>query len=118
MYGTRHNFEKNLTTACESPAYSEKVQKWMECADALDLSCTTAWGEESFDAALHWAYNNTDGSEVQSGSYLDDAYYVTRLPVVKERLMAGGIRLAAVLESLATGGGGSGGSGNAYARHS
>ena len=52
----------------------------------------------SFHIALHFAYRNTDGSEIVDGSVLEESYYETRLKIVKKQIMAAGIRLAATLE--------------------
>ena len=52
----------------------------------------------SFQIALHFAYRNTDGSEIVDGSVLEESYYETRLKIVKKQIMAAGIRLAATLE--------------------
>jgi hypothetical protein len=78
----------------------EYRKKWLECPDGASQSCTSAWGEESFDDAINWAYRNVDGSEIQDGTNLTTDYHETRLPIVKQRLLAGGVRLAATLESV------------------
>jgi hypothetical protein len=52
---------------------------------------------------LRWAYENADGEEVVDGSVLGDVYYETRLPIVKKRIMAAGVRLAATLEVALSG---------------
>jgi hypothetical protein len=69
--------------------------------------CVQHWGQESWQIALQYAYTKNipqkEGGvviEVTSGDELDEEYYSTRLPVVKERLVAGGVRLAAALERI------------------
>ena len=50
---------------------------------------------------MEWAYTlDADKTEVQDGSTLTEAYYESRLPVVKERLVAGGLRLGATLQAI------------------
>eukprot|EP00978_Attheya_sp_CCMP212_P025082 scaffold80008_cov47-Attheya_sp.AAC.4 len=100
---SREAFEGDLLDKINDGDYAEDVSKWLVCADGRDKTCTSQWAEESFIDALEWAYRNTDGSEVVDGSHLDSEYYSTRLEVVKRRLAAAGVRLAASIEaSLAT----------------
>jgi hypothetical protein len=89
--------ENLLQKISENPTATEK---YLECSFGRNQTCTEIWGEESFDAALQWAYTMEDDTEVESGSTLTEEYYETRLPVVKDRLMAAGVRLAATLESI------------------
>jgi S1/P1 Nuclease len=86
---------------------------------AATTTCVREWGQESWHLALEYAYtrndhpeNDDDGGavvEVKDGDELGEDYYLTRLPVVKERLVAGGVRLAATLEDIFGGGARSGG---------
>jgi hypothetical protein len=75
-------------------------QEWLRCADASIHLCTTLWGEESWEYAAQFAYSNCDGTEIVDGTVLDDDYYVSRLPIVRERLAVAAVRLAATLELI------------------
>jgi hypothetical protein len=97
--GSRKAFEADLIRASRTPEYAEDMAHWLLCADGMNRDCTHEWGEESFEAALRWAYENADGEEVVDGSVLEDIYYETRLPIVKKRIMAAGVRLAVTLEA-------------------
>ena len=70
------------------------------CPDqGSDSSCTIQWGQESFALALQYAYLDAeDEQEIHDGSTLTEAYYQSRLVIVKDRLVAAGVRLAATLE--------------------
>ena len=81
----------------------EKEDLWLECSNGLSKECTSLWGEESLQAALSWGYRNIDGSEIVAGDSLSEEYYETRLPVVKDRVAAAGVRLAATLELVFAG---------------
>ena len=81
---------------------------------ARHLECVIEWGQESWSYALKYAYTKNspwDPSttedegfdavvEVASGDEIDEAYYESRIPIVKQQLIAGGIRLAATLEDI------------------
>eukprot|EP00339_Tiarina_fusa_P022639 CAMPEP_0117005448 /NCGR_PEP_ID=MMETSP0472-20121206/6063_1 /TAXON_ID=693140 ORGANISM="Tiarina fusus, Strain LIS" /NCGR_SAMPLE_ID=MMETSP0472 /ASSEMBLY_ACC=CAM_ASM_000603 /LENGTH=353 /DNA_ID=CAMNT_0004706697 /DNA_START=291 /DNA_END=1352 /DNA_ORIENTATION=- len=76
-------------------------EKYLKCASALhNQTCTEIWGQESFAMALEYAYEMESGEEVVDGSTLTEEYYETRLPIVKDRLIAAGVRLAATLEAI------------------
>lgn len=81
---------------------------------ARHLECVIEWGQESWSYALKYAYTKNspwdpsttedvgfDGVvEVASGDEIDEAYYESRIPIVKQQLIAGGIRLASTLEDI------------------
>jgi hypothetical protein len=94
--GSRKEMEDDLTDLIRNSTTS----KWLDCADGSTQVCVNEWAEESFQDALEWAYRNVDGNEVIDGSVLDDMYYQTRLLVVRHRLAAAAVRLAATLESV------------------
>jgi hypothetical protein len=73
---------------------------WLGCADATDVNCSSQWAEQSFQYALKYAYANVDGNEVVNGTVLDEQYYQTRQPIVRERLAVAAVRLATNLEQI------------------
>ena len=98
--GSRANFEEYLIEASLTGDYKDYMDHWLECSNGRNKTCTIEWGEESFEDALMWAYRNSDNEEIVDGSVLDESYYETRLPIVEQRLLAAGVRLAATLESI------------------
>ena len=97
---TRGLFEDDLRDLIRDANTTGDLEAWLACSDGRNKTCTSQWGEESLEDALSWAYRNTDNSEVVEGSIVGEDYYETRLPVVKRRLAAAGVRLAASLELL------------------
>ena len=95
---SREMFELDLTNIIEMAKGTGDLDHWLACADGHDKKCASSWAEESFDDALTWAYRNSDDEEVVNGSVLDDCYYETRVPVVKRKIAAAGVRLAYTLE--------------------
>jgi hypothetical protein len=74
---------------------------YLDCSFGRNQTCTEIWGQESWEAAIEWAYTLDDNmTDVSDGSTLTEAYYETRWPIVQDRLMAGGVRLAATLEEI------------------
>jgi len=73
------------------------IREWLSCPYGGNQPCTAAWGEESFDQAMMWAYRDVDGGEIVNGSSISEMYYLTRVPIVRERLAIAGLRLAATL---------------------
>jgi len=73
------------------------------------------WADESFGYVLSTVYNFTDDAIPQPIQHaygrgvarapitLGDAYYDRNLPIVQQRLIAAGVRLAAVLDSILSG---------------
>ena len=99
--------------------HPELLKRFTSCQNgsgARHLECVIEWGTESWERALKYAYTknspwNTTASsapgdddntvvDVVSGDEIDEEYYQSRLPIVKEQLIAGGIRLAATLEDI------------------
>jgi hypothetical protein len=99
--------------------HPELLKRFTSCQNgsgARHLECVIEWGNESWERALKYAYTknspwNTTASsapgnddntvvDVVSGDEIDEEYYQSRLPIVKEQLIAGGIRLAATLEDI------------------
>lgn len=82
----------------------EAKQKYLyDCDPALgaNRTCTIQWGQESWDAAVRYAYTMSDNrTDVMDGSTLDEGYFQTRWPLAMDRLLAGAVRLAGTLEWL------------------
>jgi hypothetical protein len=97
---SRALFETYLMKASQDPEYEERIAKWSQCSDGGKKECTTQWGEEGWEAAIQYAYQNTDGTEVQNGSVLTQEYYATRFPIIQDRLIAAGVRLAETLKVI------------------
>lgn len=80
------------------------VKEWRSCEEQNKSintkECAEKWAKESFKDALTYAYANEDGKEIVSGEALTEAYFESRLGIVRRRLAAGGVRLAASLESV------------------
>jgi hypothetical protein len=100
--GLRSNMDDNLLTGIHD-ASSEQWSEWIKCADGTSQDCVGAWAEESLEYALAWAYANVNGTEITSGMKLSHDYYTTRMDIVKRRLQAAGVRLAATLAIAMTG---------------
>ena len=98
--GSRANFEEYLIEASLTGDYKDYMDHWLQCSNGRNKTCTIEWGEESFEDALMWAYRNSDNEEIVDGSVLDESYYETRLPIVEQRILAAGVRLAVTLESI------------------
>lgn len=85
--------------AAMTDALFAELRPNLPAACAGDLhKCTVNWGQESLEYALAYAYRSVDGKEILDGAHLHIDYYAARLPIVKERLIVAGVRLAAVLE--------------------
>lgn len=100
---SRNKMEASLlsyiwTTRATNPSLYTNV--WLGCADATSENCVSQWAEQSFQYALQYAYANVDGSEIVDGSILDDQYYETRNPIVRECLAIAAVRLADNLEHI------------------
>jgi hypothetical protein len=96
--GSREAMEEDILQFVLKSKDNDEWKTWMACPDGGSRACTSQWGEESLNYALTWAYSNIDGTDVQDGDELSTGYYKTRLPIVKERLAAAGVRLAVTLE--------------------
>ncbi|CAO2842700.1 unnamed protein product [Amaranthus hypochondriacus] len=70
---------------------SEKIS-WERCHHTV---CPNPYASEGISLACRYAYKNAT-----PGSYLDDEYFVSRLPIVEKRLAEGGVRLAATLNRV------------------
>lgn len=97
---SRNAFEASLLRYIEQTRSTPKYDEWLRCADAAQTACVASWGEESWEAAAAWAYANVDGTDIADGTVLDESYYASRIPVVRERLAVAGVRLAAAMEQI------------------
>lgn len=78
---------------------------------AVNSTCVIDWGQESWSYALEYAYtknepwedSHTRPVEVSDGDDIGEEYYETRIAIVNERLIAGGVRLAMALEGIFVG---------------
>jgi len=73
---------------------SSLIQQYTANMDPLE------WATESFDYVLSTVYNFTGSQKPGKTIYLGDDYYNRNLPIVQQRLMAAGIRLAAVFDNI------------------
>lgn len=81
----------------------KSIVDYLDCDQALgaNRTCTVQWGQESWEAAIHFAYTLDDNrTDVTDGATLDEFYYETRWPLAKGRLLAGAVRLAGTLEHI------------------
>ncbi|XP_022968126.1 endonuclease 2 [Cucurbita maxima] len=74
--------------------WTDEVEEWVKC-NSKTIACTDIYASESIRAACDWAYKG-----VTEGATLAAKYFSTRVPVVYLRLAQGGVRLAAVLNSI------------------
>ncbi|TKY59333.1 Endonuclease 4 [Spatholobus suberectus] len=72
------------------------VSIWEHCAHNY-TACPDRYASESISLACKFAYRNAT-----PGSTLGDEYFLSRLPIVEERLAQGGVRLAAILNRIFT----------------
>jgi hypothetical protein len=92
---------EELNDRSSTASATRSANDYLECDKALgaNQTCTTQWGQESWDLAIRYAYTLDDNrTDVIDGSTLDEDYYLTRWPLAKERLLAGAVRLAGTLE--------------------
>lgn len=103
----------------DHPELFERFTRCQNGSGARHLQCVIEWGHESWGLALKYAYTKnspwrnatqSNGSknqiddnvvvDVVSGDEINEDYYTSRLPIIKEQLIAGGVRLAATLEDI------------------
>jgi len=94
---SQDTFQKDVERLLQN---DDDVNTWLSCADGHNLECVSSWAKESFHDALTWAYADENGHEIENGAVLSEDYFLTRLGTVERRLAAGGVRLAASLESI------------------
>jgi len=58
------------------------------------------WANESFQLTHTVVYNYNPSPDASESIYLGENYYNANLPVVKQRLIAGGVRLATLLNNI------------------
>ncbi|KAI4369004.1 hypothetical protein MLD38_017499 [Melastoma candidum] len=79
-----------------SSAWADQVKEWESCSSG-QAPCPDTYATESVKAACDWAYKG-----VSEGAALDDNYFLSRVPVVYQRLAQAGVRLAATLNRIFT----------------
>lgn len=89
---------------------NSNVGEFVTAATGLNITCVIEWGQESWEDALKYAYTLNDPWEsngnaepavdVKDGDEIGRHYYKSRIGVVKERLIAGGVRLGLTLDAI------------------
>ncbi|KAJ0239452.1 Endonuclease 5 [Hirschfeldia incana] len=74
--------------------WSNDVPSWESC-QLNQTACPNQYASESIGLACKYAYRNAT-----PGTTLGDEYFLSRLPIVEQRLAQGGIRLAAILNRI------------------
>ncbi|CAJ1968521.1 unnamed protein product [Cylindrotheca closterium] len=101
---SRHLMEQDLfhtSLLFDSASSSQDSNDASTCNIGINATCVIAWGKESFDLALQYAYVESDNvTQVSTGSTLDELYYESRLPIIKQQLILGGMRLAETIEAI------------------
>lgn len=81
--------QKNITED-----WSNSLGPWETCESNRTV-CPNPYASESISLACNYAYKNAT-----PGSTLGDEYFLSRLPIVEQRLAQGGVRLAATLNRI------------------
>ncbi|KAI4369003.1 hypothetical protein MLD38_017498 [Melastoma candidum] len=79
-----------------SRVWADQVKEWESCSSG-EAPCPDTYATESVKAACNWAYKG-----VSEGDVLEDDYFLSRVPVVYQRLAQAGVRLAATLNRIFT----------------
>ena len=86
--------------------YASNITEWTKCSlpDEADyLACSTAWIDESMNVNCAYVYRDEDNQPMNSSSetyHLCDTYFNSRKDLLRQRLLQGGVRLAAVINKI------------------
>jgi hypothetical protein len=78
---------------------ASKVSTWNKYAGSTSVD---SWATETAKLACEYAYTDENGNHIANGFDLQTGYYKFVLETVEEQLVKGGIRLAALLNHIAT----------------
>lgn len=81
--------QQNITSE-----WQDLAKSWETCS-GNKATCPDIYASEGIKAACDWAYRGA-----AENSVLQDAYFLSRLPIVNLRLAQGGVRLAATLNRI------------------
>jgi len=110
--GSLQAFEDSLWNEfLENQNTEVDVDSWVQCFvldeiedgryNELELrNCVLEWANESLRLAMQYAYLKPDGKEIVSRAYLGDDYYERLLPILREELVKGAVRLANILKAV------------------
>jgi len=104
-HANEEEIAQNLTQELHSDMSAE-YRLWSACLSNTGGSlivCLERIANESALDACTYAYRDDKGQEVIPGEELGKAYFETRAVVVRSRLAAGGVRLAAILKHALNG---------------
>lgn len=82
--------------------FASKVDAWRACpsSDQPYGACSSVWAQESIELACSYAYVDETGARIRNGFDLGEAYYESRIPVIEQQMIKGGVRLANVLNQI------------------
>jgi len=95
------NLENLLSTK-----YAANVSEWLSCAASPTPynDCSDAWAVVSAQLACEYAYVEADGvTHIENGFKLGQDYYQRNIGLVEQLIIQGGVRLGAVLNTIANG---------------
>lgn len=94
------DFAKRILDSITTNPKSEIWTKECDITSRNAFECPLESAEESASLACEFAYVNAEGTEIRTGDILDREYYLTRVPVVEDRLASAGVRLGSILNSV------------------
>ncbi|CAF1108575.1 unnamed protein product [Adineta ricciae] len=85
--------------------YAQNISDWTNCSSSDEsryLACATLWIAEDakLNCDLVYRDENNQPMSVSKEFELGQTYYNTRMPIVEQRLIQGGVRLGAVINKI------------------
>ena len=85
--------------------YAKNISDWTQCPSSDEsryLACSTSWISEDATLNCQFVYRDEDNQKIsQSKPFnLGQIYYSTRMPILEQRLIQAGVRLATVINKI------------------
>lgn len=85
--------------------YAQNISDWTSCSDPDEsrfLACATKWISEDAKYNCDVVYRDENNQPMKASQQfeLSDKYYNTRMVLVEQRLIQGGVRLATVINKI------------------
>ncbi len=86
-------------------AYANNITQWSTCSSSDEsqyLACSTAWINENMDLNCDYVYRDEDNKPMNTSEEypLGVNYYNSRIVLLEQRLLQGGVRLGIVINRI------------------
>jgi len=95
-----HGYAGNLSSSLPNASMLQDSASCLQTSSPDVKECLTQYARESVQFSCKEAYRDENGQLIESGKELDKDYFRSRSELINQRLVQGGVRLAALIKYI------------------